>query len=155
MGETGFCKNLRFFCGFLRKSAVSCGFLRQSATPKSLDLQSEPKISQKSAKMCVPGPVSLPFAVSVSLLARPEQKLSLSLILGTPRVHICGCGHKLREPRTHSPFYLSLRNHYISNSKGPGIEKIRCRPWGLKISSDRSWIEIFDRAPLGNTRRAP
>ena len=34
MGETGFCKNLRF-------SAVSCGNLRfsaQSATPKSLDL---------------------------------------------------------------------------------------------------------------------
>ena len=56
MGATGFCKNLR-------KAAVSCGFLRKSATPKSLDLQSEPKISenlQKSAKMCVPGPVS-PF----------------------------------------------------------------------------------------------
>ena len=56
-------------CGFLRKSAVSCGFLRKFATPKSLDLQSEPKINenlQKSAKMCVPGPVSpfccLPFA---------------------------------------------------------------------------------------------
>ena len=59
MGETGFCKNLRF--------------LHKSATPKSLDLQSEPKISenlQKSAKMCVPDPVSpfccLPFA-------RPEH----------------------------------------------------------------------------------
>ena len=51
-------------CGFLRFPAD----LRKSATPKSLDLQSEPKISenlQKSAKMCVPGPVSpfccLPF----------------------------------------------------------------------------------------------
>ena len=55
-------------CGFLRFPAKICGFLRFSATPKSLDLQSEPKISenlQKSAKMCVPGPVSpfccLPF----------------------------------------------------------------------------------------------
>ena len=55
-------------CGFLRFPAKICGFLRKSATPKSLDLQSEPKISenlQKSAKMCVPGPVSpfccLPF----------------------------------------------------------------------------------------------
>ena len=50
-GRTGFCKNLRF-------PAKICGFLRKSATPKSLDLQSEPKISenlQKSAKMCVPG----------------------------------------------------------------------------------------------------
>ena len=53
MGETGFCENLRFFCGFLRKSAVSCGFLRKSATPKSLDLQSEPAENQrKSAKIC-------------------------------------------------------------------------------------------------------
>ena len=34
------------FCGFLRKSAVFCGFLRFSATPKSLDLQSEPKICE-------------------------------------------------------------------------------------------------------------
>ena len=68
MGETGFCKNVRFSavsCENLRFPAV---FLRKSATPKSLDLQSEPKISenlQKSAKMCVPGPVSpfccLPF----------------------------------------------------------------------------------------------
>ena len=55
-------------CGFLRFPAKICGFLRESATPKSLDLQSELKISenlQKSAKMCVPGPVSpfccLPF----------------------------------------------------------------------------------------------
>ena len=54
--------------GFLRFPAQICGFLRKSATPKSLDLQSELKISenlQKSAKMCVPGPVSpfccLPF----------------------------------------------------------------------------------------------
>ena len=67
MGETGFCKNLRFsgfpakICGFLRFSAQICD-------SQSLDLQSEPKISenlQKSAKMCVPGPVSpfccLPF----------------------------------------------------------------------------------------------
>ena len=59
-------------CGF---SAVSCENLRFPAVfcanlrlPKPLDLQSEPKISenlQKSAKMCVPGPVSpfccLPF----------------------------------------------------------------------------------------------
>ena len=64
------------FCGFLRKSAVSCGFLRKSATPKSLDLQSEPKISenlQKSAKMCVPGPVSpfccLPWSTLAKALA--------------------------------------------------------------------------------------
>ena len=67
MGETGFCKNLRFSavsCENLRFLAVFCANL----TPKSLDLQSEPKISenlQKSAKMCVPGPVSpfccLPF----------------------------------------------------------------------------------------------
>ena len=53
MGETGFCKNLRF-------SAVSCENLRFPAVfyaPKSLDLQSEPKISEnlhKSVKMCVP-----------------------------------------------------------------------------------------------------
>ena len=51
-------------CGFLRfpvKICGSCGFLRKSATPKSLDLGFRPKISenlQKSAKMCVPGPVS-------------------------------------------------------------------------------------------------
>ena len=55
-------------CGFLRFPAKICGFLRKSATPKSLDLQSEPKVSenlQKSVQMCVPGPVSpfccLPF----------------------------------------------------------------------------------------------
>ena len=50
-------------CGFLRLPAKICGFLRKSAPPKSLDLQSEPKISenlQKSAKMCFPGLVS-PF----------------------------------------------------------------------------------------------
>ena len=50
-------------CGFLRKSAVSCGFLHKSATPKSLDLQSEPNISenlQNPAKICIPSPVS-PF----------------------------------------------------------------------------------------------
>ena len=67
-GRNRFLQKSAVFCGFLRKSAVSCGFLRKSATPKSLDLQSEPKISenlQKSAKMRVPGPVSpfccLPF----------------------------------------------------------------------------------------------
>ena len=32
--------------------------------------------------------------------------------------------------------------------EGPGIEKIRSRPSRLKISSDRSGIEIFDRALL-------
>ena len=61
-GRNRFLQKSAVFCGFLRKSAVSCGFLRKSATPKSLDLQSE-KISEnqrKSAKMCVPGPVS-PF----------------------------------------------------------------------------------------------
>ena len=35
-------------CGF--QSAVSCGFLRESATPNSLDLQSEPKISENQRK---------------------------------------------------------------------------------------------------------
>ena len=54
---------------FLTKKLTFSLFLRKSATPKSLDLQREPKISenlQKSAKMCVPGPVSpfccLPFS---------------------------------------------------------------------------------------------
>ena len=46
MGENRFLQKSAVFCGFLRKSAVSCGFLRKSATPKSLDLQSEPKISE-------------------------------------------------------------------------------------------------------------
>ena len=46
MAETGKDLKSAVFCGFLRKSAVSCGFLRKSATPKSLDLQSEPKISE-------------------------------------------------------------------------------------------------------------
>ena len=68
MGETGFCKNLRFSavsCANLRFPAVFCANLR---LPNTFFLQSEPKISenlQKSAKMCVPGPVSpfccLPF----------------------------------------------------------------------------------------------
>ena len=68
------------FCGFLQKSAVSCGFLRKSATPKSLALQSEPKISenlQKSAKVCVPGPVSpfccLPFGAPWQMLLSPRK----------------------------------------------------------------------------------
>ena len=39
--------------------------------------------------------------------------------------------------------------------EGPGIEKIRSRPSGLKISSARSWIELFDWALLCDTRRAP
>ena len=38
--------------------------------------------------------------------------------------------------------------------EGPGIEKIRSRPSELIISSDRSWIEIFDRA-LVCTPRGP
>ena len=39
--------------------------------------------------------------------------------------------------------------------EGPGIEKIRSPPSELKISSAQSWIEIFDRDLLCNTRRAP
>ena len=42
-----------------------------------------------------------------------------------------------------------------NSPEGPGIENIWSRPSGLKILSDRSWIEIFDRAHLCNTRRAP
>ena len=64
-GRNRFLQQSAVFCGFLRTSAVSCGFLRKSATPKSLDLQSEPENQRKSAKMCVPGPISpfccLPF----------------------------------------------------------------------------------------------
>ena len=65
MGETGFCKDLR-----LRFPAKICGFLRKSATPKSLDLQSEPKISENLRK-CAFRVRFLPFAVS--LLARPDK----------------------------------------------------------------------------------
>ena len=36
--------------------------------------------------------------------------------------------------------------------ESPGIEKIRPRRSGLKILSDRSWIEIFDRALLCTLR---
>ena len=52
--------------------------------------------------------------------------------------------------------FLSLFRHFFANQTpgGPGIEKIRSRPSGLKISSDRSWIEIFDRA-LFCTLRGP
>ena len=82
MGETGFCKNLRFSavsCENLRFPAVFCANLR---FPKSLDLQSEPKISenlQKSAKMCVPGPVSpfccLPFSAPwLLMIVKPNPK---------------------------------------------------------------------------------
>ena len=70
-------------CGFLRFPAKICGFLRFSAqicdSEKSLDLQSEPKISenlQKSAKMCVPGPVSpfccLPFGAPWIRIGSPK-----------------------------------------------------------------------------------
>ena len=41
---------------------------------------------------------------------------------------------------------------------GPKVEKNRSRPSGFKISSDRSWIEIFDRALFCTravTSRAP
>ena len=40
----------------------------------------------------------------------------------------------------------------LSDPEGPGIEKIRSRRSGLKISSDRSWIEVFDRALLCTLR---
>ena len=79
MGETGFCKKKNaVFYGFLRKSAVFCGFLRKSATPKSLDLQSEPKISEicKNLRKCAFQVRFLPFAVS--LLARPDRSRPVS-----------------------------------------------------------------------------
>ena len=80
-------------CGFLRESAVSCGFLCQSATPKSLDLQSEPKISENLQK-CAFRVRFLPFAVS--LLAHPE--------FGCPKL---GCTPKgAYSPRRHSRHLL-------------------------------------------------
>ena len=49
----------------------------------------------------------------------------------------------------------SLSSLWQTRPEGPGIEKNRSRPLGLNISSDRSWIEIFDPALFCNTRRAP
>ena len=65
MGETGFCKNLRF-------SAVPCGFLRKSATPKSLIYRASRKSAKicKNLRKCAFRVRFLPFAVS--LLARPD-----------------------------------------------------------------------------------
>ena len=74
MGETGFCEDLPFCAQILRKSAVSCHFLRKSATRKSLDLQSEPNISENLQKIYArPGSGFSPFAVS--LLGRALTKL--------------------------------------------------------------------------------
>ena len=77
MGETGFCKNLRFSavsCDNLRFPAVFCANLRLPNPLIYRASRKSAKICKKSAKMCVPGPVSPSFAVS--LLARPEPKFA-------------------------------------------------------------------------------
>ena len=68
-------------CGFLRFPAKICGFLRFSATPKSLDLQSETKISENLRKSAFRVRF-LRFAVF--LLARPLRNVLLS-----PRLLAC------------------------------------------------------------------
>ena len=73
MGETGFCKNLRFPAVSCENLRFPAGLLRKSAIPKSLDLQSEPKISENLRK-CAFRVRFIPFAVS--LLARPDLQLS-------------------------------------------------------------------------------
>ena len=91
MGETGFCKNLRV-------SAVSCENLRfpakilRKSAPKSLDLQSEPKISENLPKSAFRVRF-LPFAVS--LLARPDKPSLLNGRLENCRIGGCKA---LRQP---------------------------------------------------------
>ena len=83
MGETGFCKNLRF-------SAVSCENLRFPAVfyanlrlPNPLIYRAKPKISenlQKSAKMCGSGSG---FSLLLSpFLARPDSSDALHIVRG-------------------------------------------------------------------------
>ena len=72
MGETGFCKNLRFPAVSCEKSAVFCANLR---LPNPLIYTERAENQRKSAKICenVRFRVRfLPFAVS--LLARPERE---------------------------------------------------------------------------------
>ena len=94
MGETGFCKNLRFSavsCEILRFPAVFCANLR---LPNPLIYRA----SRKSAKicknlrkkMCVPGPVS-PFAVS--LLARPDIQTPIALTFACMQTKQGGVSH--------------------------------------------------------------
>ena len=84
----------------------------------------------------------------------PSQNLSQNAVLPYAPLGVHPRSARLGT-RTKMFIFLGFRTQRINFPEGPGIEKIRSRPSGLKISSDRSWIEIFDRAPLGNTRRAP
>ena len=73
MGETGFCKNLRFpakICGFLRFSAQICGF------PNPLIYRASRKSAKicKNLRKCAFRVRFLPFAVS--LLVRPERRVA-------------------------------------------------------------------------------
>ena len=75
MGQTGFCKNLRFsavFCENLRFPAVFCENLRlrNAVIPRKSENQ------QKSAKICEKTANSAPFVpFSLSLLIPPELSL--------------------------------------------------------------------------------
>ena len=78
---------------------------------------------------------------------RTRQKVSKGLPGPPGRECQKSVGKVPNEPKKESK-----RCHNQCFPEGPGIEKIRSRPSGLKISSDRSWIEIFDRDLLCTLR---